>query len=88
VSLATLAADLRFAWGQNSPIHGEFMGFRELPRFRRLSCADAKVRDTGIELLAHSITSIVYSPFMTENRRELSTTVGFVRHRKPLRHND
>ena len=30
VNLATLAADLRFAWGQNSAVHGEFMGFREL----------------------------------------------------------
>ena len=42
VSLATLAADLRFAWGQNSAVHGEFMGFRELPRFCRLSCEYSK----------------------------------------------
>ena len=36
------------------------------------------MRDTGVEPVEHSGTAIVYSSFMTENRRESMTPVGIV----------
>jgi hypothetical protein len=45
------------------------------------------VRDTGIELMSHWVTAVVYSPFMTEDRRVLLPAIGIVGAPKPLHRN-
>lgn len=54
VSLATLAADLRFAWTQNPAVHGEFMAFGERPSFSHLSCYFLLCAILGLNLYCRS----------------------------------